>query len=156
MDVNVFVAGATEHSKGHGQEVSDNIWKFIKRPVAESMVQPETRVVHAHEMSFAVALAPPKDEQIMQARDVAIDATQSWRGGLGAMASVTDLETKVANLASAELVDYKLSWRLTSNGAGLFTNNSLREGDVVCPVSALWTWDMHELKKICPQTATRP
>ncbi len=124
--------GVKPHGLAHGKVLLEWILTKSRVPQAKADVGQATKRPHGCDMSVIAAQAPP--EQLVQLRDVHIDVG-NWREGVN---RVTDgLPTKTARLLQQELDDNQLLIQRTDAGMCLCSLRPLKEGQVICPLSAL-------------------
>ena len=130
-------AGASEHSRKHGDDLFRKIIAARNRKDVESTISGGvTKRLRASNLQFIAVPAPRIEEQAVRVLDVSVENTPSWRIGMNK--TPIDLETKMVGALQAELQANQLYLHKLSDGSvALHTEVARREGDAVFPVTGL-------------------
>ncbi len=137
LEVTAFFGGVRQHSVAHGQALLEEIFIRKNMSQARSDVGPVRKRVRSTELQYITIRAP--DTQTIELRDVQINSG-SWREGLNRI--VDDLPSKTVSLLQAEWDAYSMTLTRTPQGQCLAYSNPLKEGQYICPLSAVF-FDAH-------------
>lgn len=146
LSVHALVSGCGAHQVAHGQKLLKTmlyrqVWSEAKRTTTAP------KRVRSTMLSFIEVEAPPAKEQIVRLSDCAPSESSSWRAGFNNFPA--DLETLTIKLAQSQLEASSLTIKIQEGGSRVLTaSRHLREGESVCPVSALWFNDARSLEAV--------
>ena len=139
LECTALVEGAREHCCLHGQDLLTKMLMAKKYASAKELVGVSTsgvKRVRASTLPIIAVMAPPPVDQTIQIRDVDPSPSSAWRWGFNK--NPQDLEEKMINLLSSELIEFNLYLdQTTDKSMGLFTQTARREGERLCLLRSL-------------------
>ena len=135
LDVIGGLFGVKAHSAKHGKQLMEEILQNTVKQKASELVGPTVKRLSREHLTFIVTKANP-DEQSVGVKDVTPSDSSEWRRGCNSF--VPDLAAKTPMLISSEMDRFPVQIVSQEFGLGLISTKSLKEGEIVCNVSALW------------------
>ncbi len=133
LEVFALLSGVKAHGLAHGKALLDTIMEKRCMKAAAAEVGQSTKRGRGGDLQFIKVAAP--EEQLIQLRDVQVDS-RNWREGFNRL--VQDLPVKTVKLLQQEMDEHQLLVQTVEGGLCLASARPLKEGTIVCPLSALW------------------
>lgn len=142
LEVFSLMHGLRQHGLAHGRALLESIVRRRCRPrAAEEVGDVGAKRQRVADIQTIVARAP--DEQVVRVRDVVISGV--WTEGIDR--NPGDIAAKARALTTKETKEHQLTVSQQQPGLCLVTERPLKEGQVVCPVSAVFFSSMAHVEQ---------